>query len=307
MTIKRLMNIFTILALLLGACGAALRRLQFLTIVDEVTGLAQPWARVSVVLLVTCGLIVLSSFIMSLTVKRVSETEGHGLREVFGAPKKLPRATLPVLGFLAFALVAVTAIRYYIAVRTGQVTGLERFAPDAVMTALAVLAGLAVLTLAVRIVTFAGVRGSAAEIKLAMAALTVFPCYHMVLTYLNYVASPNLLLYSYDMIALGVTALAALYAAGFTFTPETASPKWTLMFLWIAITFNGVAAGNPAQPRFRGIFIFHALTAFVAALLMIPNLFSENSSSNNSYQISNIRDEGLDESSEPVEIEEPTT
>jgi hypothetical protein len=69
------------------------------------------------------------------------------------------------------------------------------------------------------------------------------------------------------------------------------------MFLWIAIAFNGVAAGNPAQPRFRGIFIFHALTAFVAALLMIPNLFTDNSEqvTDNSYQISNIRDESLDE------------
>lgn len=268
---KRLMYIFTAISAALAICGGALRRIQYLTVIDAETGLAEPWAPISLVLLASCALIIIGSFLMSRAVSRSINVSGRVLQEMFAAPAKAPRLLLPLLSCVAMAFIVVTAFSYYIAVRKGLVPALERFAPDAVMTVFTALAGLAVLTLGLRIANFAGIRGKSSEVKLALAVLTIFPCYHMVLTYLNYVPLPNLLLYSYDMIALGAVALAALYTAGFAFTPETASPKWTLMFLWIATTLNGIAAGNPAQPRFRGIFIFHAAVCFAAALLFTSN------------------------------------
>lgn len=244
-------------AVLCGAGGFFLRKTQLETVFDEVSGLAERMAPVSVALAALCA-----AFSAVCVIAVLGFMRGKAVQEKYEKAFSL-NSLLPVGLYFALGLIgAVGGILYWLSAPK-PMFGLPIV--EAVFAVLALFSAIAVIVLAVR--AFKGSAG--VEMGLFSVIPPIFMCFWLVLTYRDNAANPVLLDFFYECLGYAAASLAFYFAAGFVY--GKCKPRLTLITHLLGICFltASIAAANDVSAVLISI-------AHVGALMLNTMAFCAN-------------------------------
>lgn len=248
--------LYPLIALILGAVGAVLHRIQLSTIIDESTGLALRWAPITIALAAVCVLAAVLAFLFSLSFSRRSAApDWH---------KSLAsRTPLPmILAVLSFAGMLYGAWQCW---RWGLDYGGTSLL-DRILAVFAALAGLGGVILAI---TSFRKRHNGLE-AISSLVVVLFLCLWLVLVYKANSSDPTKIKYIYDLLGLCAAAVGCYYLAGYAF--GRSRPRSTIFFCLTAIALSAVAFPVNGELSGQLFSAFTILFLFVNVMLLMLNL-----------------------------------
>ncbi len=248
--------LFSVIALILGAIGSVLHRLQLNTIYDESTGLALRWPPVSIAVAALCVAAALLALIFALSYSRRSAAPLWHVTLASRTPLPL---LLSVLGFAAMLYAAWNCWNWGLDYAGSTLL-------DRILAVLAALAGLGWLILSI-----SSLRKKSCGLEaLSSLFVVLFLCFWLVLSYKAHSSDPTKVKYIYDLLGLCAAAVGSYYLAGFAF--GRARPRGSIFFSLLAVSLCGMTMPlGPLSPTM----IFSAFTIlflFVNVLLVMLNL-----------------------------------
>jgi len=239
--------IMVLAALIAGVAGWLLRRQEVATVFNPYTGLAEPWAPISIILMGVSAAVLILFFLLSRTISGEQASAFHG---AFGGG---------VLGPVPLTLLGIA-----IAALSTQ-EGAETLR-DWIWVIGAFLSGLCLINMALR-----GLRGR--TVAIASVVPVLWLCLWLVFSYIDQATNPTLLGYIYYFFALAGLILGLYYLAGFAF--EQGRAKALLFTSSAAAYFVGVTMGDDHSLARRGILLALALILLIYQLLFTKNLTGE--------------------------------
>lgn len=210
------------LAVLAGAGGAIIRKIELDSVFEETTSLAVRGAPVSRALIALSVLSVAVIFLFSLfAVKKGAVTDAY--RKTFKTESVLSCLISFVFGVTVICCSAV----FFLKPENINIPALV----NAIFSVFSVLSGVSFILLSV--CGFTQKESGATMLFSVIPAM--FFCFWLALTYKNYAQNPELLTYCYRSIALAFSALAFYYGAGYAF--GRAKPRMTVISHLAAIYF----------------------------------------------------------------------
>ena len=245
-----------ILALVAGVIGFFLRRRELATVFDDVTGLAQRSAPVSLALIGLVAAAVIIFLVFSITAFGGKAARGQMSSLRHTGPINL--AVLLVLG----AAWLVSAVMYYLNIRAaGEFPMVETY-----FAALSALSGLSVAALA-----FAEYRSERGSVRLLLSVIpALFMCFWLVLLYKQNAANPVLLSYCYQCLAILTSALSFYFAAGYVF--GKAAPGKTIFSFLITIFFCCIALADNLATELKAVFAIVIIMQLLNSMMLIKKL-----------------------------------
>ncbi|MGE4484490.1 MAG: hypothetical protein AB7C97_05145 [Oscillospiraceae bacterium] len=213
--------IISAFAVICGAAGFFLRKNELLTVFDAETGLAEPFARVSVMLM---SLLIVAAMVIVIAV--FGAFRGKRTEEVYEKAFAIKSVGVLALYFILGLFAVAGAVLYWLGT-PAPVSGIP-FAAIA-FSVFAALSGVSFIILAVH--SFKGNAGI--EMGLFSVIPPLFFSFWLVVTYKQNAANPVLLDFFYECAALAVAALAFYFVAGYIY--KRRCPRMTLISQLIAV------------------------------------------------------------------------
>ena len=257
-TMKRSAVFFALTPAVLGALGAALHTVEINTVLDPVSGLAEPFAPISICL----GIISLLSAVIFFAL--ASLAKGKSIEAV---RSRAFASKTPVPAVISVLLMALMVYAAYLC----RKSGVGPRSSDMFSLVLAIFAALAGLSAALLFIT-AYLKKGGAETILASLVLVLFSCLWLVITYKESSADPTLINYAYDFLALCASAVAVYYLAGYSF--GRSRPRAALFTSMVGVYFCLTAMPKASSPVFRCFYIFMAVYLLMSEALLARNLFA---------------------------------
>lgn len=242
-----------LISLFAGAIGWLIRRQEVAAVFDPNTGLAEPGAPITTVLIVVSLVTVALLFGLSFTVSK--ERSLTTFRDAFGG-SVFGTASFTVLGLAVAALAALEMVWLF---QTADGPG----GLATVRLLAALLAGLCLLLTALL-----GTRGS--NVAIPAAAPVFWLCAWLVVKHIDRAADPVILSYAYHLFALAALLLALYYVAGYAFGKH--QPRRLMFCSSVAVYFTGVTMGDDLSFPIRGTLLALAATVLIYQLVLTGNL-----------------------------------
>jgi hypothetical protein len=201
---KKTAAIVPMFIVLIGLGGLYLRHLELSNVFDDVTGLNQIGAPISLALILLSVVVLAGIFVFSFYVK-TSRKASDDFSNAFGTTSVVYPLSLSLV---AFVWIAATLLNY-----VGTVTNGIQFDTDLVFAVLSVFAAVSIMIFAVEV--YKDPRRKI--VKSWIIAPIIFTTFWLGIMYRENVANPILLSYAYYALAIIFSVLSFYYLSGFIF------------------------------------------------------------------------------------------
>lgn len=247
-----------LLAIFAGIAGLFLRNTQINTIFDSITGLAQPFAPVSIRLYILSGALVLCTVIFSVVIgsKYIPE---NSYEKAFSFPSF---AILALCSLLGISLSAVSVI--WLLENVPVLTAVN--ISELLFFLLSFLSGISFIIMAIGAYTGKKI----ISIKTMSVIPCMFFCLWLLEIYKENSTNPVLLDYCFPCFACIAASLAFFYTAGFVF--RRPKPRLTIVFNLISIYFCTLSLADTFAPTELIILLICMLFQATTIIIFLSNL-----------------------------------
>ncbi|MCL2392256.1 MAG: hypothetical protein FWC66_06555 [Oscillospiraceae bacterium] len=246
-----------LLALLSGAAGFYIRRLELRYVFDPITGLPERGATLTYLLFGLTALVLLFILIFSIVVS-VKRKTLRGFEDTFGTD----HLAYPFIYGLIGAVWSAATVLHFLHLRElGQIPLI-----DILFLAMSALAAISVSFFAIEM--FQDPRRKSV---FALSVIpTIFTCFWLVILYRENASNPILLSYAYMCLAIITSALGFYFTSGFVYGKP--APGKTIFFYFTAVFFCAITLADHHQMTIRVIFAAILIMNVVYLSMLIRNL-----------------------------------
>ncbi len=246
--------------LLAGVLGFFVRRQELATVFDSVTGLAERYAPITVLLICLSAAVILSSLVIAIVVSSRHKADKDYSRAF--APGSFSYVGLSFI--LGLGWLAAVVLRFIRLRSSGIITII-----DWIFILLAVLSAVSVIILAMGAYT----RRRGAGMTVFSVIPSLFFCFWLIILYKDNATNPVLLDYCYECLAIAGAALSFYFGAGYAF--RKSAPGWTLFSYLVTIFFCVIVLADGIGLPSQLIFGITAVVSWINAHAFIRNLKSK--------------------------------
>jgi len=248
-------------AILTGAAGFYIRRLELLTVFDS-AGLPERGAFLTYALIALAAFVFIFSLIFSIGVA-TRHRALKGFENAFGTDSLAYPFSFVLIGLAWLA----ATIMYFLEIRaTGHIPVIAIY-----FSAFSALSAISVALFAIEMYN-----DPRRKSVFALSVIpTLFLCFWLVLVYRDNASNPILLGYAYQILAIIASALAFYFTSGFVYGKP--APGKTVLFYSMSIFFCLVTVADSHNLMIRMIFVSIALMNILYLSKLIRNLWPKTS------------------------------